>query len=94
MAGSTPQNSVEHRIQRWLLASSPTSLLIRPQPRASVAAETTASARCVFCVWWRQRNGPARILLVISDGRHGLGHRIAEHDFARAAGYGRLVPDQ
>jgi GNAT superfamily N-acetyltransferase len=49
---------------------------------------------CVFCVRKDNETAQLRILLVTSDGRgHGLGRRLIAEciDFARAAGYGRLV---
>ena len=49
---------------------------------------------CVFCVRKDDETAQLRILLVTSDGRgHGLGRRLIAEciDFARAAGYGRLV---
>jgi GNAT superfamily N-acetyltransferase len=49
---------------------------------------------CVFCVRKDEQTAQLRILLVTSDGRgHGLGRRLVDEviEFARAAGYQRLV---
>jgi GNAT superfamily N-acetyltransferase len=49
---------------------------------------------CVFCVRKDNETAQLRILLVTRDGRgHGLGRRLVAEciDFARAAGYRRLV---
>lgn len=49
---------------------------------------------CVFCVADDQRTARLRILLVDPKARgHGLGTRLVDAclDFARAAGYGRMV---
>ena len=49
---------------------------------------------CVFCVPESDRTAKLRILLVHPDGRgHGLGGRLVDTclDFARAAGYERMV---
>jgi GNAT superfamily N-acetyltransferase len=62
--------------------------------RAWLAMVDGQRVGCVFCVRKDKTTAQLRILLVTPDGRgHGLGRRLVQEciDFARAAGYRRLV---